>query len=73
MMIHNEEHQNLRRALELLPAEVREAVILRYYSEPQDTRMHVMGKTEGTIKSRLSRRYCAHEILLTEETFEERR
>jgi RNA polymerase sigma-70 factor (ECF subfamily) len=75
MMIHNEEHQNLRRALELLPAEVREAVILRYYSDLTILEIAtVMGKPEGTIKSRLSRALLRlNEILLKEETFEERR
>lgn len=55
-MIRNEEHQLLRRALETLPSEQRETVILRYFSDltvPEVAK--VMGKREGTIKSRLSR------------------
>jgi RNA polymerase sigma-70 factor (ECF subfamily) len=75
MMIRNEEHQNLRRALELLPLEIRETVIFRYFSDLTVQEIAtVMGKPEGTIKSRLSRALLRlNEILLKEETFEERR
>jgi RNA polymerase sigma-70 factor (ECF subfamily) len=75
MMIRNEDHQNLRRALEMLPSEVREIVVLRYYSDLTVPEIAtVMGKPEGTIKSRLSRALLRlNEILLKEETFEERR
>jgi len=55
-MIRDEEHRFLRRALETLPSEQREAVILRYFSDltvPEVAK--VMGRREGTIKSRLSR------------------
>jgi RNA polymerase sigma-70 factor (ECF subfamily) len=75
IMIRNEEHQNLRRALVMLPSEVREIVVLRYYSDLTVPEIAtVMGKPEGTIKSRLSRALLRlNEILLKEETFEERR
>jgi RNA polymerase sigma-70 factor (ECF subfamily) len=56
VMIRQENHQNLKRALELLPSEQRETVILRYFSDftvPEVAK--IMGKREGTIKSRLSR------------------
>ena len=56
VMIRNEDRLNLRRALALLPSEVRQIVILRYFSDltvPEIAK--VMGKPEGTIKSRLSR------------------
>lgn len=55
-MIRNEERQHLRQALEKLPAEQREAVVLRYFSELTVPGIaKVMGQREGTIKSRLSR------------------
>jgi len=74
-MIRNEDHNNLRRALELLPSEVREAVILRYFSDLTVPEVAaVMGKPEGTIKSRLSRALVRlNEILSNSETLEERR
>jgi RNA polymerase sigma-70 factor (ECF subfamily) len=55
-MIRDEENQQLRRTLEMLPREQREAVVLRYFSEltiPEIAK--VTGEREGTIKSRLSR------------------
>lgn len=56
MMIRNEDHNNLRQALELLPTEVRETVILRYFSELSVPEIaNIMQKPEGTVKSRLSR------------------
>jgi RNA polymerase sigma-70 factor (ECF subfamily) len=75
MMIRNEDHQNLRRALEQLPSEVREAVILRYFSDLTVPEIAaVMGKPEGTIKSRLSRALVRlNEILRKDEVLAERR
>jgi RNA polymerase sigma-70 factor (ECF subfamily) len=55
-IVRDEEHQQIRQALEMLPSEQREAVVLRYFSEltvPEVAR--VLGKREGTVKSRLSR------------------
>jgi RNA polymerase sigma-70 factor (ECF subfamily) len=55
-IMREEEHQQLRQALEMLPSEQREAVVLRYFSEltvPEVAR--VLGEREGTVKSRLSR------------------
>jgi RNA polymerase sigma-70 factor (ECF subfamily) len=55
-MIQNEERQHLKQALEQLPAEQKEAVILRYFSDLTVPEIAaVMGEREGTIKSRLSR------------------
>jgi RNA polymerase sigma-70 factor (ECF subfamily) len=69
-MIRSEDHQNLRRALEHLPREIKETVILRYFSDltvPEVAK--IMGKPEGTIKSRLSRALTRlNEILSKDET-----
>jgi RNA polymerase sigma-70 factor (ECF subfamily) len=55
-MIRNEDHQKLRRALEMLPSEQKETVTLRYFSDLTVPEVAaVMGKREGTVKSRLSR------------------
>lgn len=55
-MIRNEESQHLRRTLEMLPQEQREAVVLRYFSELSVPEIAaVTSEREGTIKSRLSR------------------
>ena len=55
-MIRNEERQHLKQALEKLPVEQREAVVLRYFSELTIPEVAtVTGQREGTIKSRLSR------------------
>jgi RNA polymerase sigma-70 factor (ECF subfamily) len=74
-MIRNEEHQFLRRTLEKLPTEQRKAVVLRYFSDltvPEVAK--VMGKREGTIKSRLSRALNRlHEILRDNEIYKGRR
>ena len=74
-MIRNEDRQNLRRALEQLPSEVRETVVLRYFSDLTVPEIAaVTGKPEGTIKSRLSRALVRlNEILSKNETVEERR
>jgi RNA polymerase sigma-70 factor (ECF subfamily) len=75
MMIRNEDHQNLRQALELLPAEVRETVILRYFSDLTVPEIAaITGKPEDTIKSRLSRALVRlNKILSKSEALEERR
>jgi RNA polymerase sigma-70 factor (ECF subfamily) len=55
-IIGGEERQQLRQALETLPAEQRNVMVLRYFSEltvPEIAR--VLGEHEGTVKSRLSR------------------
>jgi len=71
-MIRNEESQHLRRILEMLPQEQREAVVLRYFSELTIPEIAtVTGQREGTIKSRLSRA-LSHlgEILRSDRTWE---
>jgi RNA polymerase sigma-70 factor (ECF subfamily) len=75
MMIRNEDHQNLRQAMEQLPLEIKETVILRYFSDLTVPEIAaVMKKPEGTIKSRLSRALIRlNEILSNSETIENRR
>jgi RNA polymerase sigma-70 factor (ECF subfamily) len=74
-MIRDEDRQNVRQALEILPSEVREIVILRYFSELSVPEIAaVMKKPEGTIKSRLSRALVRlHEILQKDEVLDARR
>ena len=74
-MIRDETHQNLKQALEKLPSEVRETVVLRYFSDLTVPEIAVvMGKPEGTIKSRLSRALLRlNQILNKDEKLEERR
>ena len=72
-VIRNEERQLLKQALEKLPAEHREAIVLRYFSELTVPEIAtVTGQHEGTIKSRLSRA-LSHlgEILQNGRTWEE--
>ncbi len=55
-MVHDEERQHLRQALEMLPLERREVVVLHYFSDLTVPEIAaVVGQHEGTIKSRLSR------------------
>ena len=74
-MIHSEDHQKLRQALEMLPSEIKETVILRYFSDLTVPEIAIaMKKPEGTIKSRLSRALARlNEILSKNETLENRR
>jgi RNA polymerase sigma-70 factor (ECF subfamily) len=72
-MIRNGERQHLKQALERLPAEQKEAVVLHYFSELTIPEIAtVTGQREGTIKSRLSRA-LSHlgEILQNDRTWEE--
>ncbi|MFP3974874.1 MAG: RNA polymerase sigma factor [Dehalococcoidia bacterium] len=73
-LFHDEERQRLRQALETLTAEQREVVVLRYFSELTVPEVAaVMGKREGTIKSRLSRALDQlGEILRKDEIFQDR-
>ena len=75
MLFRNEEHQCLKHALETLPAEQREAVVLRYFSDLTVPEVAVvMGEREGTIKSRLSRALDRlGEVLRKDEIFQDRR
>lgn len=74
-MVRDEERQHLRRALEMLPPEQREAVVLRYFSDLTVPEVAaVMGQREGTIKSRLSRALDRlNEIIRNDEMWGERR
>ena len=72
-VIQNEERWHLKQALEKLPVEQREAVVLRYFSELTVPEIAVVtGQREGTIKSRLSRA-LSHlgEILQNDRPWEE--
>ena len=73
-MIRDEERQHLRQALEMLPSDQREAVILRYFSDLTVPEVAaVMGQREGTIKSRLSRAVDRlGEILRSDKTYDMR-
>ena len=75
VVFRSEERRSLRRALEMLPSEQREAVVLRYFSDLTIPEIAtVMGQREGTIKSRLSRALDRlGEILRNEEIREVRR
>jgi RNA polymerase sigma-70 factor (ECF subfamily) len=75
MIIRNETHQNLRRAVEMLPSDQREVVVLRYFSDLTVSEVaSVTGKLEGTIKSRTNRALRhLNEIISNNETSEERR
>lgn len=56
LVLKNEERQQIRQSLELLPQEQRYVVVLRYFADltvPEIAK--VMGCREGTIKSRLHR------------------
>ena len=56
LLIRSEERHRLRLALDKLPSEQKEAVILRYFSDLTVPEIAaVMNQREGTIKSRLSR------------------
>ena len=55
-IVHNEDRQHMRQALEMLPSAQKEAVVLRYFSDLSIPEIAaVTGQREGTIKSRLSR------------------
>ena len=72
-MIHDEERQQLKQAVEKLPSEQGEAVILRYFSELSVPEIAATtGQREGTIKSRLNRALNhLSEILQNDRTWEE--
>jgi RNA polymerase sigma-70 factor (ECF subfamily) len=65
LMIHNEDHHELVKALALLSPEQKEVIILRYFTELTVPEIAKVTDThEGTIKSRLSRALDRlHEIL----------
>lgn len=75
MLFRDEERKHLRQALEILPVEQREAVVLRYFSDLTVPEVaEVMGEREGTIKSRLSRALDRlGEVLRKDEIFQDRR
>jgi RNA polymerase sigma-70 factor, ECF subfamily len=74
-LFRDEERQRLRQALEILPVEQRETVVLRYFSDLTVPEVAAaMGEREGTVKSRLSRALDRlGEILSKDEIFQDRR
>jgi len=74
-LVRFEEHEDLKQALEVLPSEQREAVVLRYFSALTVPEIaDVLGEREGTIKSRLSRALCGlGGIFRRDKTWEEGR
>jgi len=74
-IVHNEEHKHLRQALEMLSADQREVLVLRYFSNLTVPEMAVVtGKREGTIKSRLNRAVeRLGKILHNDELFKDRK
>jgi len=74
-VIRDEEHQLLRNALDRLPPEQRETVMLRYFSELSVPEIAaIMKQREGTIKSRLSRALDhLNDMLRDDEAMDERR
>lgn len=55
-IMRDEERWQLRQALEILPSEQGEAVVLRYFSDLTVLEIaRILSEREGTIKSRLSR------------------
>jgi RNA polymerase sigma-70 factor (ECF subfamily) len=67
-LIRHEDHQSLRIALDSLPPEQREAIVLHYFTDlkvPEIAR--ITGQRQGTIKSRLSRALDRLEALLKED------
>jgi RNA polymerase sigma-70 factor (ECF subfamily) len=73
-IMHKEERQNLKLAVQLLPIEQREAVVLRYFSELTVPEVAaILREREGTIKSRLSRAISRlGEILKSDKAYERR-
>jgi RNA polymerase sigma-70 factor (ECF subfamily) len=74
-LLRAEEHQHLKRALETLTTEQREAVVLRYFSDLTVPEIAVaLGEREGTVKSRLSWALDRlGEIMRKDEIFQDRR
>jgi RNA polymerase sigma-70 factor (ECF subfamily) len=74
-LIRDEERKALKQALDKLPSEQREAIVLRYFSDLTVPEIAgVMNQGEGTIKSRLSRALDRlREILSHDEVWRERR
>jgi len=72
-MIQDEERRHLRQALEKLPPEQKEVLVLRYFSDLTVPEIAVVtGQREGTIKSRLSRALShLDEILQNDRTWDE--
>ncbi len=67
LVVEKEERQRIRQALERLPNEQREAMVLRYYADltvPEIAK--ALGWREGTVKSRLHRALVSLRQLLAE-------
>ena len=67
-VLHNEERERIRSALETLPSDQRQAVVLRYYAELTAPEIaQTLGWREGTVRSRLHRAMARLRPLLYEE------
>jgi RNA polymerase sigma-70 factor (ECF subfamily) len=67
-LVQNENHHLLRQSLSLLPAEQREAVVLRYFADLTIPEIAATTSArQGTIKSRLSRALDRLEKIMGEE------
>ena len=73
-LVRDEERERLAQALDRLPAEQREAIVLRYFSDLTVPEIAAAtGQREGTIKARLSRAIARlNEILTHDEVWEGR-
>ena len=68
LILRNVERERIRRALETLPPDQRQAVVLRYYAELTAPEIaQTLGWREGTVKSRLHRAMARLRPLLYEE------
>jgi RNA polymerase sigma-70 factor (ECF subfamily) len=73
-LLREDEREGLREALDALPAEQRDAIVLRHFSGLTIPEIAAaMGRREGTIKSRLSRAIARlHEVMRRDEAWEGR-
>lgn len=68
LALRNVERERIRRALETLPPDQRQAVVLRYYAELTGPEIaQTLGWREGTVRSRLHRAMARLRPLLHEE------
>lgn len=68
LVLRNVERERIRRALETLPPDQRQAVVLRYYAELTAPEIaQTLGWREGTVRSRLHRALARLRPLLNEE------
>ena len=67
LALRNVERERIRRALEMLPPDQRQAIVLRYYAELTAPEIaQTLGWREGTVRSRLHRAMARLRPLLNE-------